>query len=133
MSGHASNSKAGVLLRCPECNKKMWFHGAAAHRKDKHPNISFKDFETMIIEAIKNGSIQPRHFGAVDPHFVSSTQRLSTEKKYNKLGIRSVVSGGKFGRSDVNGYLPEAYTGLTIRCSRPLNRYAVSRRRFRRQ
>lgn len=86
---------ADYLLRCPVCNKKMWFVGADAHRKSVHPQISMEKFEKLLITKIKSGEIKPKRFEKPNQNFVSATNRINTEKIYNKHGITSVVSGGK--------------------------------------
>ena len=86
---------ANYLLKCPICSKKMWFVGANDHRKSVHAEVSGNDFEKLIIEAIKSGKIKPRLFETANRDFISATQRITKERKYNKQGIRSIVSGGK--------------------------------------
>ena len=83
------------LLKCPICCKKMWFSGASSHREVKHDQTSETEFEHLIIEGIKSGTIKPKHFDAPDKSLVTATTRLMHEKKYSKTGIRSLVSGGK--------------------------------------
>jgi len=73
----------------------MWFSRASSHREDKHDQVQEADFEKLIIEAIKSGTIKPKRFAPPDESLVSATTRLMHEKKYNKTGIRSLVSGGK--------------------------------------
>ena len=86
---------SNFLLKCPVCNKKMWFKGASAHRKMKHPSLSNKEFETLIIKGINVGNIKPKIFEKPDNNLVTATTKLAHERKYNKVGIRSIVSGGK--------------------------------------
>jgi len=83
------------LLKCPVCNKKMWFKGASAHRKTKHHSLSSKEFEALIIEGVKDGTIRPKIFEKPVKCLVTATTRLNHERKHNKLGVRSIVSGGK--------------------------------------
>lgn len=80
------------LLKCPVCSKKMWLTNATGHRKSKHPNLTERQFELLIIEAIKSGQIKARTFEEPDKNLVTATTRI-TNYKYG--GIRSIVSGGK--------------------------------------
>lgn len=89
-----SNSN-NYLLKCPICNKKMWLSGATAHRESKHSDLTNQEFEALIIDGVKSGAIQPRKFGEPNKSLVSGTTRLGHERKYNKLGVRSLVSGGR--------------------------------------
>ena len=83
------------LLKCPICNKKMWLEGASAHRKSKHLSLSNKEFEKLIIDGINTGTIKPKTFEEPNNNLVTGTTRLSHERVHNKVGIRSMVSGGK--------------------------------------
>jgi hypothetical protein len=73
----------------------MWFKGAAGHRKKSHTHLTERAFELLIIEAIKSGKIKPKIFEEPDELFVTATTRITFEGKHNKVGIRSIVSGGK--------------------------------------
>lgn len=83
------------LLKCPICNKKIWYQGTLEHKKYKHSALSDKDFERMIIDSIKSGTIIPKVFEEPNKNLVTGTSRMNYERKHNKLGIRSIVSGGK--------------------------------------
>lgn len=88
-------ARESFLLSCPICDSKMWFHGANDHRKSKHSDVALNEFEALIVAAIEGGEIQPKKFESIDSRFVSATHRMAKERKHSKLGIRTVVSGGK--------------------------------------
>jgi hypothetical protein len=83
------------ILPCPLCKKRLRVKGIEAHRKYKHSTYSSKSFEKLLIEGIKNGSIKPINCEEPNKYLVTSTSRLNHERKHNKIGVRSVVSGGK--------------------------------------
>jgi len=92
------NVKDDYLLKCPLCNKKLWYSSANSHRKAKHRNTSAKQFEKLLIESIQSGRIIPKHYSDSNipgNKINSGTQKLVKEKRTNKLGIRSLVRGGK--------------------------------------
>ena len=83
------------LLKCPICRKKIWFEGALVHKNAKHPSVTDQDFEATLMAAIQAGDIEVKRFEAESSDTYSSTQRVARERRYSKLGVRSVVSGGK--------------------------------------
>ena len=90
--------KEDYLLKCPLCRKKLWYSSVGAHRKAKHKNMSFKQFEKLLIIAIEQGRIIPKFYSNPDApgnKITSGTQRLIEERKKNKGGIKSLVRGGK--------------------------------------
>ena len=50
------------LLKCPTCDKKLWFSNIGQHRRLKHLEIPMPEFEAKIISKITNGKLVPRHF-----------------------------------------------------------------------
>ena len=82
-------------LQCPICRKKMWLVGVNAHREAVHSEVTAKEFEQLIIEGIKSGKIKPKYFESPNRNFTSATKKVNDQRKYNKLGVTSIVSGGK--------------------------------------
>lgn len=87
------NKKDNYLLKCPLCLKKMWLKGSEDHRAAKHPDISKKSFERLIIEALKNGNISAKKFE--EPNKSLASARVGDAGKYTKDVRVSTVSGGK--------------------------------------
>ena len=83
------------LLKCPICYKKMWLSGALSHKNAKHPHVSDSDFEKKIIAGIKSGHIKVKRFDEEESDATSSTQRINEQRRYSKLGVRSLVPGGR--------------------------------------
>lgn len=91
---HNKRDDIEYLLKCPICNKKMWFHNAAQHRYTTHSEITEKEFEVIIIKSLKDGKIKPKTFD--NEKIYSATDVINKERKKNKRGIKSLVSGGNF-------------------------------------
>ena len=70
-----------TLLRCPLCNKKLWLANVIRHRKLKHPMLAHKEFEVILIDAIKSGKIQVKVYEAPVRGLESGTQKLLKSKK----------------------------------------------------
>jgi len=47
------------LLKCPTCDKKLWFSNIGQHRRLKHLEIPMPEFEAKIISKITNGKLVP--------------------------------------------------------------------------
>ena len=88
------NKQGTYLLKCPICGKKMWLRGARKHRKAKHRDVSWAEFQNKLMLAIRNGEIKVRKFEPANPSLVSGTQRLRASSFFTKR-VRSIVSGGR--------------------------------------
>ncbi|MFP6791215.1 MAG: hypothetical protein VB954_14635 [Thalassolituus sp.] len=89
--------KEDYMLSCPICKKKLWASKINAHRSGRHSDLSPKDFEKKIIEAINSGEIKPKHFEASSSSIglESGTQKLAKAKPKLKYGIGKITQGGK--------------------------------------
>lgn len=83
-----------TLLRCPLCNKKLWLTNVIGHRKLKHPMLAHKEFEVILIDAIKSGKIQVKVYEAPVRGLESGTQKLLKSKKRGASGVKNIVQGG---------------------------------------
>jgi len=87
--------KDDFMLKCPLCRKKLWLSNVKPHSARFHSEVSYSDFEKIIIEALKSGKIKAKNYADPNKNLVSATNRMTEESKYNKLGVKSLVSGGK--------------------------------------
>ena len=75
--------------------KKLWLEHVESHRKLSHHDMSHAEFEKLIIKSFESGKFMPKYFPNVNKGIRSGSQSVEAAKQRSKLGIRTMVSGGK--------------------------------------
>lgn len=89
------NKKITFKTTCPICGEKLSLASFDQHRKQNHKHLSHKEFETIVIDAIKLGKIQAKYFEASNYRLVSGTQRMRKAFLKDKGGLFHISQGGK--------------------------------------
>lgn len=87
--------KDSFKTKCPLCSKKLTSGGFENHRKSIHPDLTHKQFELVVIEAIKSGKIVVDYFEGSNSSLSSGTQRTGKALLLGANGLFHMSQGGK--------------------------------------
>lgn len=90
-----SKQKDSFKTQCPICGKKLTSGGFEYHRKSFHPELSHKQFELVVIEAIKSGKINVAYFEGSNSSLSSGTQKTSLALLKGSSGLFHLSQAGK--------------------------------------
>lgn len=88
-------TRDNYVMVCPLCRKRLWYSNIKNHRRLKHSSVSLREFELLLIDAIKSGRVEPKHVEAVNKGLKSGTQKIAKAKHKSKYGIGKLLQGGK--------------------------------------
>lgn len=94
-SKNKSKSVISFRTACPICGRKLTQTGFEQHRKHFHSELNSKEFEKLVIVAIKNKTIKVTVFEPVISCLSSGTAKLEQFRLMNKHGYSSMQQGGK--------------------------------------
>ena len=91
----SNNKKSSFRTTCPLCGRRLTLNGFDVHRKQNHKDLSHKEFELLVIEAIKSGKIEAQYFEGTSANPISGTQKTNKASIKDQGGLFHPSQGGR--------------------------------------